>query len=64
MFANARTPGKRSSPVTDFRAPVFREGGLMDGRAWSGRMFRYGGFVRKRYEDGGVADYSSDGEGH
>ncbi|MVM35287.1 hypothetical protein GO755_35020 [Spirosoma sp. HMF4905] len=68
MFANARTPGKRSSPVTDFRAPAFRgaafrEGGLMDGRAWSGKMFRYGGYVPKRYEDGGVADYSSDGEG-
>ncbi|GAB4047089.1 hypothetical protein [Spirosoma litoris] len=63
MFANARTPGKRSSPVTDFKAPAFREGGVMDGGAWSGRMFRYGGYVPKRYEDGGVADYSSDGEG-
>jgi len=57
MFANARTPGKRSTPVTDYRGPAFREGGLLDAGRWGGRMYRYGGVApRRRYEEGGMSE--------
>ncbi|MVM36136.1 hypothetical protein GO755_39355 [Spirosoma sp. HMF4905] len=56
MFRNARTPGQRNKPVTDYRGAAFREGGLLDAARYSNSMFVYGGIVgnKRRYDAGGV----------
>jgi|GEM_PF-2526640 len=63
MFANARTPGRRSATVDRDalgRMPVgFRDGGLFDAGNWSRPMFLYGGIVgksKRRFEEGGYVD--------
>ena len=56
MFRNARTPGMRNKPVTDYRGAAFREGGLLDSARYVKPMFVYGGIVgtKRRYDAGGV----------
>ncbi|MEZ0484295.1 phage tail tape measure protein [Fibrella aquatica] len=60
MFANARTPGRRSTPVDRDvmgRPAGFRDGGVFSGL--SGSMYVYGGVIpkpRRRYDDGGIMD--------
>ncbi|GAB3990372.1 hypothetical protein GCM10028807_17390 [Spirosoma daeguense] len=70
MFSNARTPGQRSKPVLDNRAPMMRAGGILDASRWSNPMYLYGGrvSVKRRYDDGGFSDpgvdiYDSNGGG-
>lgn len=74
MFANARTPGRRNKPVTDFRGGAFQQGGLFDAGRWPGQIYRLGSRNLRRYADGGIestdegggsgSSYStSDGEG-
>lgn len=66
MFTNARTPGRRNTPVIQDRGPAFREGGLFASPSWSKPLFLYGGIAGKprRYEDGGTVDlYDSNGGG-
>ncbi|MCX6216563.1 hypothetical protein [Spirosoma sp.] len=68
MFSNARTPGRRSKPVTDFRGPALRNGGILDSGYWSKDMFLYGGVKRSKpasgkrgfYEDGGMYEGATD----
>ncbi|GAB3753993.1 phage tail tape measure protein [Spirosoma pomorum] len=64
MFANARTPGRRSQPVIDRNALGFKDGGMLQPESYQRPMFLYGGIPtkpqpRRRYDDGGVVDYDS-----
>ncbi|MGF7217486.1 hypothetical protein GGR92_003660 [Spirosoma lacussanchae] len=48
MFRNARTPGRRSTPVLQDRGPAFREGGLFTSPYWKKEMYLFGSKKAKR----------------
>lgn len=67
MFANARTPGRRATPVD--RDAMGRPAGFRDGGVFSGlgqSMYVYGGIIPKRpkrYEEGGSVEGGDSGGG-
>lgn len=48
MFSNARTPGRRSTPVLQDRGPAFRDGGVFTSPYWKKEMYLFGSKKAKR----------------
>lgn len=56
MFSNARTPGRRSTPVLQDRGPAFRDGGVFTSPYFKKEMYLFGSKKAKREAEAAAAE--------